>query len=91
MIRRMQNCGGWAPTSSQSTLQINTRDADVSALEKWHNRPLQVRVLDRCDECGELKEDVQKHVSLWPNITAFCCAKCFAEMTAEYSGFALYQ
>jgi hypothetical protein len=63
----------------------------MNALEKWHSRPLQVRVLDRCDECGELKEDVRKHVSLWPNITAICCAKCFAEMTAEWSGFAVCQ
>ncbi|MEA3129923.1 MAG: hypothetical protein QOF46_1718, partial [Paraburkholderia sp.] len=27
----------------------------MNALEKWHKRPLQVRVLDRCNECGELK------------------------------------
>ncbi|TCK88560.1 hypothetical protein B0G74_6795 [Paraburkholderia sp. BL9I2N2] len=60
----------------------------MSALGKWHNRPLQVRVLDRCDECGELKEDVRKQVNYWPNITAVCCAKCFAEMTGECSGSA---
>jgi hypothetical protein len=40
---------------------------------------------------GELKEDVRKQVSLWPNIAAVCCAKCFAEMTAECSGFAISQ
>jgi hypothetical protein len=56
----------------------------MNAREKWHNRTLQVRVLDRCDECDELKEDVRKHVSLWPNITAVCCADCFAEMTADW-------
>jgi hypothetical protein len=61
----------------------------MSALENWRNRPLQVRVLDRCDECGELKEDVRKNVSLWPNITAVCCATCFAEMTKECRGFAV--
>lgn len=61
----------------------------MNALEKWHNRQLQVRVLDRCDECGELKEGVRKQVSLWPNMTAVCCAECFAEMTAESGGFAV--
>ncbi|ACD21555.1 hypothetical protein Bphyt_7270 (plasmid) [Paraburkholderia phytofirmans PsJN] len=61
----------------------------MSALEKWHKRSLQVRVLDRCDECGELKEDVQKRVSLWPNITAVCCAMCFTEKTTECKGFAV--
>jgi hypothetical protein len=49
---------------------------------------MQVRVLDRCDECGELKEDVQERVNYWPTITAVCCAKCFADMTGECSGFA---
>ncbi|MFM0200688.1 hypothetical protein PQR53_12525 [Paraburkholderia fungorum] len=63
----------------------------MNALEKWHKRPLQVRVLDRCDECGELKEGVRKQVSLWPNMTAVCCAECFAEMTTECSGFAVCQ
>jgi hypothetical protein len=60
----------------------------MNALEKWRRRPLQVRVLDRCDECGELKEDVRKRVNAWPNITAVCCANCFVEMTGECSGSA---
>jgi hypothetical protein len=34
----------------------------MNALEKWHSRPLQVRVLDRCDECGELKEEHYRHL-----------------------------
>jgi hypothetical protein len=63
----------------------------MNAHEKWRNRPLQVRVLDRCDECGELKEDVRKHVGLCPNITAVCCAKCFTEMSTEFSGFTIGQ
>ncbi|MGF6701992.1 hypothetical protein OKW38_006669 [Paraburkholderia sp. MM5496-R1] len=58
----------------------------MNALEQWRSRPLQVSVLDRCDECGELKEDVQKRVNYWPNITAVCCGKCFTAMTAQYSG-----
>jgi hypothetical protein len=53
---------------------------------QWRSRPLVVRVLDRCDECGELKEDVRERVNYWPNITAVCCATCFSEMTGEYSG-----
>ena len=62
----------------------------MNALEQWRRRPLQVRVLDRCDECGELKPDVRKHVSFWPSITAVCCTQCFTEMTEECSGFAAY-
>jgi hypothetical protein len=60
----------------------------MHALEQRRSRPVQVRVFDRCDECGELKEDVQKRVNYWPNITAVCCAKCFAKMTGECSRFA---
>ncbi|SDR61910.1 hypothetical protein SAMN05445850_8034 [Paraburkholderia tuberum] len=56
----------------------------MNALEQWRSRPLQVSVLDRCDECGELKEDVQKRVNYWPNITAVCSGKCFTEMTARF-------
>jgi hypothetical protein len=58
----------------------------MNTLEQWHRRSMQVRVLDRCSECGELKEDVQKRVNYWPNIAAVCCAKCFAEMPANGSG-----
>ncbi|CAB3803000.1 hypothetical protein LMG28614_05718 [Paraburkholderia ultramafica] len=59
----------------------------MNALERWHSRPMQVRVLDRRDECGELKEDIRKRVNSWPNLTAVCCARCFAEMIGECSGF----
>jgi hypothetical protein len=58
----------------------------MNALEQCHRRPLPVHVLDRCDECGELKEDVWKHVNYWPNVNAVCSAKCFAEMTEECIG-----
>ena len=58
----------------------------TGALEQWRRRSMEVRVLDRCDECGELKEDVQKRVSYWPNIAAVCCAKCFVEMSGECGG-----
>jgi hypothetical protein len=51
---------------------------------------LEVRVLDRCDECGELKEGVSKRVSYWPNISAVCCAPCFADMTGEHGGYGEY-
>jgi hypothetical protein len=50
----------------------------MNVLERWRSRPLQVRVLTRWDECGELKDDVQKRVNYWPDISAVCC---FAEMT----------
>jgi hypothetical protein len=55
----------------------------MKTFNEWRSRQMQVRVLDHCDECGELKEDVHKRVNYWPNITAVCCAKCFAEMTSE--------
>jgi len=59
----------------------------MNAREQWRCRPMQVRVLDRCDECGELKEDVQKRTNYWRNNAAICCAKCFAEMMGKFSGF----
>jgi hypothetical protein len=62
----------------------------MNQLEQWRSRPMELRVLVHCDECGELKEDVRKHVNYWPNITALCCAKCFAKMTSECSGFATW-
>jgi hypothetical protein len=55
----------------------------MTELERWRSRPLQVRVLTRCDECGELKDDVRERVNYWPNIKAVCCAACFAEMTGD--------
>ncbi|CAB3809161.1 hypothetical protein LMG28614_06966 [Paraburkholderia ultramafica] len=55
----------------------------MNALERWRCRPMQVRILERCNECGELKDDVQKRVNRWPNVAALSCAKCFAEMTAN--------
>ncbi|CAB3802985.1 hypothetical protein LMG28614_05715 [Paraburkholderia ultramafica] len=62
----------------------------MNALEQWRSRTMQVRVLDRCDECGQLKEDVQKRVICWSNSTALCCVKCFTEMTGEWNGFSGY-
>ena len=53
----------------------------MNVLERWRSRPLEVRVLNRGDECRELEDDVQKRVNYWPHITAACCAACFAEMT----------
>jgi hypothetical protein len=53
--------------------------------QQWRSRPLQVRILDRCDECGELKENVHKRVNYWPTIAAVCCEQCFAEMIGEAS------
>jgi hypothetical protein len=53
----------------------------MNVLDRWRSRPLQVRVLTRCDECGELKDDDQKRVNYWPDISAVCCAERFAEMT----------
>ncbi|MGF6541940.1 hypothetical protein OKW32_005290 [Paraburkholderia youngii] len=56
----------------------------MNALERWRSRPLQVRALTRCDECGELKEDAKKRVNYCSNMTVVCCAKCTAEMTEFY-------
>ncbi|MGF6598602.1 hypothetical protein P3T23_003319 [Paraburkholderia sp. GAS448] len=52
----------------------------MNVLDRWRSRPLKVRVLNRCVKCGELKDDVQKRVNYWPDVTAVCCAECFAEM-----------
>jgi hypothetical protein len=55
----------------------------MNALELWRSRPLQVRVFTRCDECGELKDDVEKRVNHCLNIAVVCCAKCFAQTSKD--------
>lgn len=62
---------------------------DAKQREAWNLRPMVVTVKERCDECGQLRYDVQKRTNYWPNITATCCAKCFAEMVGECSGVAV--
>lgn len=47
---------------------------------------MEVRVFDRCDECGELKEDVLKRESHWPKFAIICCASCFSELIGDCSG-----
>jgi len=49
---------------------MSVKAADMNVLERWRSRPLQVRFLIRCDECVELKDDVQKRVNYWSNIRA---------------------
>ncbi|PTB20108.1 hypothetical protein C9I57_13450 [Trinickia symbiotica] len=53
--------------------------------QQWHSRPLEVRVFDRCDECGELKEDVRERVNHWPKFAVVCCATCFADLSGDFS------
>jgi len=61
-------------------------------LEKWRNRPVSVRTLTRCDECGELKQDPavqsRKYESNYyeqPKYTAkaTCCEPCFEVVKAR--------
>jgi hypothetical protein len=51
--------------------------------EARRNQPLKVRVLDRCDHCGQMKEEVTKHSynNFWPtwSLNMESCAECFAE------------
>ncbi|MBB3004415.1 hypothetical protein FHX57_006797 [Paraburkholderia tropica] len=54
--------------------------------ESWRRRPLEVRILDRCDECETLQPDVRKRVNYWPSFTVICCAACYAKRLAEYEG-----
>jgi hypothetical protein len=54
------------------------------ALNEWRNRPLKVRVLDRCDECATLRDDVKERQNYWPNVKAICCETCFNKKIAAY-------
>jgi hypothetical protein len=59
----------------------------VSNPDTWRNRPLEVRVLTRCDECSTLKEKVERreHRSLWPTyfVSLMSCAGCFETAKQE--------
>ena len=54
--------------------------------DNWRRRPLEVKVLDRCDECETLQPDVKKRTNYWPSITCTCCSGCFSRMLAEFEG-----
>ncbi len=54
--------------------------------EAWRRRPLEVKVLDRCDECETLQPDVKKRVNYWPSFTTVCCGNCYSKRLAEYEG-----
>jgi len=56
-----------------------------SQLDAWRRRPLEVRVLDRCNECATLQPDVRERINFWPNIRAVCCSNCFNRMLAEFN------
>ncbi|KVT86304.1 hypothetical protein WT25_11155 [Burkholderia territorii] len=53
------------------------------ALEAWWSRPMTTRVLDRCDECGKLREDVEERTNYWPYVVKTCCQPCFTGLVDE--------
>lgn len=54
----------------------------MMSLTDFRNRQLEVRVLDRCDRCEMLKDDVKEreHKAYCPKsyaVKAKCCVSCF--------------
>jgi hypothetical protein len=49
---------------------------------EWNSRPLFVAVWERCEECGELKQHVQKRAYFtgWTKHETLCCPDCFVEL-----------
>ncbi|MDN8081202.1 hypothetical protein QZN30_17705 [Burkholderia multivorans] len=41
------------------------------------------RTLDRCDECGNLREDVEERTNYWPHVVKTCCQLCFTGLVDE--------
>ncbi|HEP6426930.1 hypothetical protein FEP39_05616 [Burkholderia multivorans] len=56
---------------------------NAKALEAWWNRPMTTRTLDRCDECGNLREDVEERTNYWPYVVKTCCQPCFTGLVDE--------
>lgn len=56
--------------------------------ETWNARVPAVTVLDRCDECEQLKPTVQKRQNYWPTLSATCCSECWSRLIAEHQGVA---
>jgi hypothetical protein len=53
----------------------------MATSDAWRNRPMEVRVLDHCDSCSTLKEDVKQReaANYYPrwSINLKSCAGCF--------------
>ena len=56
-----------------------------SQLDAWRRRPLEVRVLDLCPECKQLKEGVKTRQSYWPTFSMSSCNDCYTERVAEFN------
>jgi hypothetical protein len=58
-------------------------------LDQFRSRPLTVRVLDHCDGCKQLKDDVQKRSNYWPHVAEqMCCGACFTKAISQATGLA---
>jgi hypothetical protein len=58
-------------------------------LDQFRTRPLTVRVLDHCDGCKQLCEDVKERANWWPHVPATtCCAGCFRKLLDQATGLA---
>lgn len=53
----------------------------ISAVD-FRNRPLEVKVFDRCDKCETLQPDVKERSSCWVPKTV-SCAGCFSKLVAD--------
>lgn len=54
--------------------------------DQFRSRQMEVRVLDRCDKCETLKDDVKERANYWPRVKATTCGACFSKLIAEAQG-----
>lgn len=53
---------------------------NAKTLEAWWNRPMTTRVLDRCDKCERMCEEVKERTNYWPYVSETCCEPCFTKL-----------
>jgi len=56
------------------------------ALDIWRARAMKVTVLERCDECQQLKQGVGQE-EFWTKtgkVTHHCCSACARELSRRY-------
>lgn len=63
-----------------------------SAIDAWRKRAMEVTVRTRCDECGELKENVQEreYWTMTGKKKHVCCDGCGRELHRQYYPAGLY-